>query len=78
MNYSFWKTQKWWADYLRNIPNNDFIEYALNDQDYKNRVASWYFITYTAFLPELKRFIKEGERILQHIEENNTEVKTSK
>ena len=44
-----------------------FIEYALNDPDYKNRVASAHFATYKVFLPELKKFREQAEVILEEI-----------
>jgi hypothetical protein len=72
--YSYWKSQDWWFDYLSNITSKDnfsskeFINYALNSKDYRNRVASWHFVNKSAFIPELKRFINEAEEIVKIIE----------
>ncbi|WP_430411567.1 DUF6090 family protein [Kordia sp.] len=68
-NYSHYKNNyKWWADLVLMKNNEEFTEYALNDPDYKNRVASTYFSTYTVFMPELVKFKKQATVILQEIE----------
>ena len=67
-NYSHYKNNyKWWADLISAKGSKDFIEYALNDPDYKNRIASVYFVAYKVFLPELKIFQKRAEGILEEI-----------
>ena len=72
--YSYWKTQDWWFYYISNITNRnrfeskEFIDYALNSMDYKNRVNSWHFINKYAFIPEIKSFIKEANEIINIIE----------
>jgi hypothetical protein len=67
-NYKYWKNQDWWSNYIREEIDDKFIDYALTSQDYKNRVASWHFITFKAFIPELEDFIKEAEKIHSLIE----------
>ncbi len=68
-NYShFKKNYKWWADVISMKPNQDFINYALNDPDYKNRIATTYFLAYKIFLPELKTFKKRAKVILEEIQ----------
>ncbi len=68
-NYShFKKNYEWWADLISFKPNKEFVDYALNDPDYKNRIATIYFITYKVFLPELEVFKKRAEVILKEIE----------
>lgn len=68
-NYSHYKKNyEWWADLISMKNSQKFIEYALTDPDYKNRVASIYFITYKAFLPELQKFKTQAEVILAAIE----------
>lgn len=70
-NYAHWKaTYGWWADYLYKRELSGFINYALTDKDYKNRVASVHFLTYLVFLPEIKLFKEEAERIIGEIEKN--------
>ncbi len=69
-NYSHFKNNyAWWSDVISLKPNKDFIEYALNDPDYKNRIATTHFMAYQVFLPELKTFKKQAETILSQIEE---------
>jgi len=68
LNYNFWKTQSWWSNYIREKKSDAFIKYALTSQDYKNRVASWHFITFKAFIPELEQFILDAEKIYKQIE----------
>ena len=68
INYKYWKNQDWWSNYIREEIDDKFIDYALTSQDYKNRVASWHFITFKAFIPELEDFIKEAEKIHSLIE----------
>lgn len=68
-NYSHYKKNyEWWANLISMKGSQDFIEYAITDPDYKNRVASVYFITYKVFLPELKKFKTQAEGILKEIE----------
>ncbi|WP_160129752.1 DUF6090 family protein [Kordia antarctica] len=68
-NYSHYKKNyEWWADLISMKGSQEFIEYAITDPDYKNRVASVYFVTYKVFLPELKKFKEQAEVILEEIE----------
>ena len=70
-NYAHWKsTYDWWADYLYKKEMSGFINYALTDKDYKNRVASAYFLTYKVFLPEIRKFKEEAEIIISAINKN--------
>lgn len=67
-NYShFKKNYTWWADVISLKPSQEFVEYALNDPDYKNRIATTYFMAYNVFLPELETFKKRAEVILEEI-----------
>lgn len=68
-NYSHYKNNyKWWADLITMKNSEEFITYTLTDPDYKNRVASSYFISYTVFLPELEVFQDKAEIILAEID----------
>ncbi|MEM7575591.1 MAG: DUF6090 family protein [Bacteroidota bacterium] len=70
-NFNYWKsTYPWWAEYIhkKNIFSG-FVDYALNDPDYKRRVATSHFITYEVFLPELRLFKEGAELLLEGIEE---------
>ncbi|MCH2196266.1 DUF6090 family protein [Kordia sp.] len=68
-NYSHFKNNyAWWSDVISLKPNKDFIDYALNDPDYKNRIATTHFMAYQVFLPELRTFKKRALKILAAIE----------
>ncbi|GAB5408557.1 MAG: hypothetical protein BalsKO_09220 [Balneolaceae bacterium] len=68
-NYFHWKnTYPWWYSFISRTNIDGFLEYALNDVDYKNRVANAYFLTYDVFLPELKAFKAQAEEIIIEIE----------
>ena len=70
-NYKHWKKNyHWWANYLYKREMSGFVEYALTDKDYKNRVATVHFLAYLVFLPEIKRFKEEAEIIISKIHEN--------
>lgn len=67
-NYFHWKnTYPWWYSFISRTNIDGFLEYALNDVDYKNRVANAYFLTYDVFLPELIAFKTQAEKIIEEI-----------
>jgi len=73
-NYShFKKNYEWWADIISFKPSKEFIEYAMTDPDYKNRIATTYFMAYKVFLPELETFKKRAEVFLEEIEKRKNE-----
>lgn len=68
-NYFHWKnTYPWWHSFISRTNIDGFVEYALTDVDYKNRVANAYFLTYDVFLPELVAFKTQAEEIIGNIE----------
>jgi len=68
-NYShFKKNYDWWASVINFRPTKEFVDYALNDPDYKNRIATTYFMAYQVFLPELKVFKIRAEKIIEEID----------
>lgn len=68
-NYFHWKnTYPWWHSFISRTNIDGFLDYALNDVDYKNRVANAYFLTYDVFLPELEAFKTQAEEIIVEIE----------
>jgi len=70
-NFTYWKNKSdWWSNYVRLNINEDFINYALESKDYKNRVATVYFLTYNVYLPKLKKFKTKGLELVNKIEEN--------
>nr|WP_321244733.1 DUF6090 family protein [uncultured Psychroserpens sp.] len=69
-NYVDWKNKHtWYADYLNNRDLNGFIDYALNDPDYKNRVSSFYFLHYKVYLPILEKFNNKAKVLANNIKE---------
>lgn len=69
-NFFHWKnTFPWWSSYIMRKDVTGFLDYALNDPDYKNRVANAYFLAYDVFLPELELFKERANKIIEVIEE---------
>lgn len=67
-NYMAWKTKyPWWADYITQKDISGFIEYALHDPDYKNRVATHKFLTYDVVIPNLMIFKENAKDIIEKI-----------
>jgi len=59
-----WKNNfSWYSDFITQNDNTNFIEYALNNQDYKNKVANYYLLNYTIYKPVLNNY-KEGATLL--------------
>ena len=54
--------------YILRTDFTGFLEYATTNQDYKNRVANFYFLTYDIFLPELVLFKNGAMEIISSIE----------
>ncbi|MGY3795130.1 DUF6090 family protein [uncultured Aquimarina sp.] len=68
-NFNYWKNNtEWWLDYVQLKINNEFIEYAINSKDYKNRVATADFFAYKVYLPELEKFKQRGLELINEIE----------
>lgn len=71
-NYFHWKnTYPWWYSFISQRNIDGFLDYALNDVDYKNRVANAYFLTYDVFLPELVAFQSQAKDIIAEIDARN-------
>lgn len=69
-NFKYWKNNtEWWSDYVSLKITEDFIKYAINSKDYKNRVATARFYAYQVYLPEIKKFKKKGLEIIKNIEQ---------
>ena len=67
-NYTDWKNSySWYADFISNKNSDGFIKYAINNPDYKNRVANFYFLHLKVYVPILKNFNKEAKVILDDI-----------
>jgi hypothetical protein len=67
-NFNFFKTTKpWWSAFIHDANIDGFIPYAVNDPDYRNRVATSYFISYRGYLPELDTYQEKADVILADI-----------
>lgn len=63
-----WKTRyNWYADLITDRDNTGFIAYALNDPDYKNRVANYYMLNFTIYLPFLDDYSNQAKALLKEI-----------
>jgi hypothetical protein len=69
-NYTDWKNNHtWYKDYIGNRNLEGFIDYAINDSDYKNRAANFYFLHHDIYLPILENFNRKAKAILKQVEE---------
>lgn len=58
----------WYMDYTTDRDYSGFIQYALNNKDYANKVATYYLLQYTIYLPILERYKKGADRIITQID----------
>lgn len=66
-NRSYFKNDmSWFEDYYKRVYTDEFITYALESQDYRNRVTSFYSLFFIGYLGLLKQY---KERALELIEE---------
>ena len=77
-NYEYWKNNSSWfsgliLDRSTNVLNNDFIEYSINTQDYKNRVAMFYLMDYQVLIPQYVEFMENAKTLVKRIEEFNSQ-----
>ena len=69
-NINHWKDNyNWYSDYITERNSDGFIEYTLNNSDYTNRVANYYLLNYTIYIPILEAFNSEAQVILKQLEE---------
>jgi hypothetical protein len=61
------KNYPWYANFITDRNNDEFIKYALSDQDYKNRVATYYLLHYSIYTPLLKSFINDAQVLIKDI-----------
>jgi Family of unknown function (DUF6090) len=67
--FEFQKNTNWYADMVTDRSYEGYIEYALQSQDFKNRVATYYILHYTIYIPLLEGFIKEAQNIIEEIDQ---------
>ncbi len=70
--YYFKNNMSWYEDYEAQTINKEFIKYALESQDYRNRVRSFYILYYKLYLGYLKQYKKVALTLIKDI---NKEIK---
>jgi hypothetical protein len=61
------KNYPWYANFITHRNTEEFIQYTLTDQDYKNRVATYYLLHYTIYIPLLESFINDAQKLIEEI-----------
>lgn len=73
-NINEWKNNYEWAsDYISGRNTTGFLEYALTNHDYVNRVASYYLLHYRVDIPNHEAFLKKATYMLHLIQERISE-----
>ena len=67
-NQYYWKNNKsWFTDFIRGISNDEFIEYALNSWDYRNRASEFHILYYEIYFDHLKEYKQRAKKIIEKI-----------
>ena len=61
------KNYTWYANFIRGKNYEEFIQYTLTDQDYKNKTASFYLLHYLIYTPLLESFIYDAKALIKDI-----------
>ena len=61
------KNETWYADFIRERDYSGYINYALNSQDFKNRVATYRLLHFDIYTPLLEDYINDANIIIQLI-----------
>ena len=68
-NMSFFKNNKtWFSDYVRDIKNEEFVEYALNSPDYLNRVTVWKILYFEMYLGHLREYKVRALNLIEDLD----------
>ncbi len=70
--FYFEKNTTWYADFMTSRDFEGYIQYALNDQDFKNRIATYYILHFSIYTPILEEFIRDAELLIEEISKNET------
>ncbi|MFT4612457.1 MAG: hypothetical protein ACI8QQ_002467 [Psychroserpens sp.] len=71
-NYEDWKNNHmWYKDYISNKNLEGFIDYALQDPDYKNRAANFHFLHHKIYLPILENFNQKAKTMIKQVDEKH-------
>ncbi len=67
-NFSNWKNNyTWYPDYVLRKNLDQFIEYTLDNPNYKSRVANYYFVHYRVSINYLEEFMSQAEFTLKKL-----------
>lgn len=66
--YYFKNNMIWFEDYQTRVLNDDFINYALTSQDYRNRLRSFHILFFNVYLMHLKEYNEEALKIMDAID----------
>jgi len=71
-NYIFWKEKfNWYPDYLIGKESSGFIKYSIENMDYKNRVANYFFLNCGLISEALEEIMVEANRIVTLLRKKN-------
>lgn len=65
--YYFKNNKTWYEDYSNQSFNKEFIKYALESQDYRNRVHSFYRLYYILYLGQIKNYRESAFILLEDL-----------
>lgn len=72
-NYLYWKENySWFSEFVTRRNLEGFTEYAVNSQDYKNRVGMQYLMAYDVLLLQYEDFKENAENLITRIERKNS------
>ena len=73
-NYNYWKENfNWFPDYLMGKESEGFITYSIENMDYKNRVANYYFLNCGLINESLGEIEVKASEILSVIKERTND-----
>ena len=61
------KNEPWYANFITHRDYSGYIEYAMNSQDFNNRIATYHSLHFEIYTPLLEGFIKDANIIIQLI-----------
>jgi len=61
------KNEPWYASFITHRDYSGYINYALNSQDFKNRIATYHSLHFKIYTPLLESFIKDANIIIREI-----------
>lgn len=64
------KNEPWYANFITNRDYSGYIDYAMNSQDFKNRIATYRLLHFDIYTPLLESFIKDANTIIEEIHKN--------